>query len=318
MFNFQRSALALTMSALLLFSLFGCSANKTEDETTAAEPLDTTDSVVTTDNSPGLNIKDNSLIIDNVYGYESALQFSDTMETLEKEYEKYKKLDTITVGEGKLSITFVEYEDADGNISHELRCTGIEAFGHNLTFEESYDLYGNFTLYTFTADGAFVFEYENLDTFLITKEGTFSLLQSEHRNERPVAPNDKDELDAWNNQSFYSFTLRDDGTLGYTRTPRKYLFTNIFADQIRYCTSLSEFAKEEGYVEFEDGQPVYHPEKKYTAGEVYDIEELYRSTMAFAAEQENKEEYLKIIDFPDTDSFEEFLTYNKERYKEAE
>ena len=71
-------------------------------------------------------------------------------------------------------------------------------------------------------------------------------------------------------------------------------------------------------MEFENGQPVYRPEKKYTAGEVYDIEELYRSTMAFAAEQENKEEYLKIIDFPNVESFEEFLAYNKECYKEAE
>jgi len=314
MFNFQRSALALTMSALLLFSLFGCSANKTEDETTAAEPLDTTDSVVTTDNSPKLNIKDNSLIFDNVYGYESALQFSDTMETLEKEYEKYKKLDTITVGEGKLSITFVEYEDADGNISYELRCTGIEAFGHTVDFSESYDLYGNFTLYTFTAEGAFVFEYENRDTFLITKEGPLSLLQGEHLN----PPADKAALDDWNCKSFYTFTLCDDGRLGYTRIPRKYLFINVFADQIRYCTSLSEFAKEEGYVEFENGQPCYYPEKKYTAGEIYDIEELYRSTMAFAAEQENKEEYLKSIDFPNVESFEEFLAYNKARYAEAE
>lgn len=317
MFNFQRSALALTMSALLLFSLFGCSADKNGDETTAAEPLDTTDSAVTTDNSPGLNIKDNSLIIDNVYGYESVLQFSDTMETLEKEYEKYKKLDTITVGEGKLSITFVEYEDADGNISCEVRCTGIEAFGHTVDFFESYDLFGNFTLYTFTADGAFVFEYENLDTFLITKEGTVSLLQAVDLN-LPADTTDKTALDDWSCKSFYTFTLRDDGTLGYTRIPRKYLFTNVFADQIRYCTSLSEFAKEEGYVEFEDGQPVYHPEKKYTAGEVYDIEELYRLTVAFAAEQENSEEYLKSIDFPVVESFEEFLEYNKEHYKEAE
>lgn len=311
MFNFQRSALALTMSALLLLSLFGCSANKTEDETTAAEPVETTD------NAPDLNIKNDSLIFDNVYGYEAALQFGSTIETLEKDYERYQNVETVTVGEGKLNITFSEYKDIDGNAAYEVRCTGIEAFGHTVDFSESYDLFGNFTLYTFTADGAFVIEYENLDTFLITKEGTISLLQGSHLN-LPADTTDKTALDDWSCKSFYTFTLRDDGTLGYTRIPRKYLFTNVFADQIRYCTSLSEFAKEEGYVEFEDGQPVYHPEKKYTAGEVYDIEELYRLTVAFAAEQENSEEYLKSIDFPVVESFEEFLEYNKEHYKEAE
>ena len=313
-----RSTAVLILSALLLLSLVGCTTGKTENDTTAADAIDTTDSVGTTDNSPKLNIKDNTLIFDNVYGYESALLFSDTMETFEKGYEEYKNIETVTVGEGKLHITFAEYTEADGTVSHELLCNGISAFGHTVTFEEPHDLYGNFTLYTFTAKDAFVFEYENLDTFLITKEGPFSLLQSEHRYEFPADKADYEAISTWNNTNFYTLTLRGDGTLGYTRTPRKYLFTNVFADQIRYCTSLSEFAKEEGYVEFENGQPVYHPEKKYTAGEVYDIEELYRLTVAFAAEQDNKEEYLKSIDFPDTDSFEEFLTYNKERYKEAE
>ena len=329
-----RSIIALLLSVLILFSLFGCRADDNGNGTTAADTTgkeqndsanttgttasaDTTD---TPDTAPELNIEGNTLIFDNVYDLNMRYSFSDAMGALEKGYEKYKNVDTIQIGEGKLDICFTEYKDIDGNTAYELRCAGISAFGHIYTFEEPYDLYGNFSIYTFTADGAFVFEYENLDTFLINGNGVISLLQSKDRypDKSAELADDKDALGSYQNQSFYSFTLRADGTLGYIRTPRKYLFTNSFAEQIRYCISLDEFAKEEGYVTFEDGQPVYHPEKKYTAGEIYDIEDMYDQIIASIEDKENVKESLKAMGLPAVDSFEAFLAYNKANYKEAE
>ena len=81
-------------------------------------------------------------------------------------------------------------------------------------------------------------------------------------------PNDgKIQNEEWYNYSVVKFIKGDDGSLNYTRIPRKYSSYGGTPDFYPYWTGLDEFAYEEGYVKIEDGKIIYNPVKSLTAKE---------------------------------------------------
>ena len=119
----------------------------------------------------------------------------------------------------------------------------------------------------------------------------------------------------WYNDRIYRFDIDESGRLWYICQPRKYLQTQQFFDQIRYCVSLDEIAMEEGYVTFVDGAPVYYPEKTHTANEVYDIEGIFNDWYTRVTTDENiTDDYFTLNEIPKVSSLEELLAYNKKHY----
>lgn len=53
------------------------------------------------------------------------------------------------------------------------------------------------------------------------------------------------------------------------------MFGQVLGWNLTKCVSRDEFALEDGYVTFEGDKINYHPEKTYTADEIFDLDEQY-------------------------------------------
>jgi len=335
---FKKALILLSVLLCALMILSGCKSDATEkpDGTSASSADTTVNGAPTDDGPPGTDkgekvdlcekfpsvvTKEEKDSIEIVgFGAHNGLKikFGELCEYLAGNYDTYKDISKLMIGNAALEISFREYTDIDENVAHELVCTSLSAFGQTKKLPSPQPLYGNFKLYAFCTADAFVFELEYSDSYVLTANGAFELSQSEALKKPRPETDDRETLAAWYNESFYTFICTDGNTLGYARTPRKYLESHSFVDQIKYCTSLEEFAREEGTVTFKDGTPTYTPEKTFTAENVYDISHLYFEIMNTALDFENREEHFKAKGIPDTASLEEFLSYNKEHYIEAE
>ena len=104
--------------------------------------------------------------------------------------------------------------------------------------------------------------------------------------------------------------MDENGKLIYTREPRKYAFDQMLFNDVMYCVSLDEFAREEGYIKFQNGELIHSPEKKYTVSETVNLEESFK---AWLDNGEKSNEHLKGIS-----TLEDLIEYNEKLYKRAE
>ena len=262
-----------------------------------------------------LGKKDGSMYFGMIASYIDALDFSDTIEIMQKDTEYYGEVTDFIIGRGSLKIRF---ETVSNDFETKVYCYADSAssYGYNLQFDEPLQLYGNWLIYIYQTDEAFVISKTvNYDiavtNWIFTENGIYEVA-----NDSEYDPETDFGSSVWYNADQYAFELRDDGKLGYSRTPRKYLRSQIFFEQIRYCVATDEFCKETGYVSFENGQINYHPEKTYTASEIYDIQAIYSEWYSFASTMDDQ--YFEINNIPKTNSLEELLAYNSEKYKRAE
>ena len=159
----------------------------------------------------------------------------------------------------------------------------------------------------FRADGAVVYEKRVSDfglAVVITPSGVTEIYNSTDApcNEAAATP-------TWYNDPIVWFGVDEDGRLTYTRTPRKYAFDQSLDLELRYCTGRDEFAREEGIVTFDGAKIAYVPERTYTAGEVFDLDDLFadwrRNLGSF---DEELKEYATL---------DELISYNRELYEAA-
>lgn len=126
----------------------------------------------------------------------------------------------------------------------------------------------------FLTDDAVVYEKRVSDfglAVVITGSGVTEIYNS------CDAPWNADETTpTWYNEPVIWFGVGDDGRLTYTRTPRKYAFDQSLDLEIRYCVGRDEFAFEEGTVDFDGANVVYVPENRKSAGEVFDLDKLFK------------------------------------------
>ena len=260
-----------------------------------------------------LGRRDGTVYFDFVRTLEDSYKFADTIEQMQNDTENYGQLTDIIVGKGIIKIRFDIESTIDGS-ANVCYAISVSAYGYEKIFDTPVQLYGNFLIKIFQTDKAFVISKstgEIGDTWIFTEDGIFENLQLYEGYENSIDTSSS----SWYNGSVFTYVYREDGKLGYERRPRKYLRTQVFIDQIRYCVSLDEIAMEEGYVTFVDGAPVYYPEKTHTANEVYDIEGIFNDWYTRVTTDENiTDDYFTLNEIPKVSSLEELLAYNKKHY----
>lgn len=125
--------------------------------------------------------------------------------------------------------------------------------------------------------------------------------------------------------SHYTFNYDESGRISYTRTPDKYFAAHQYLGYVlQYCVARDELAYEEGYVTFDTGIAVYHPEKTNTVDELFDLEKCYSEYKVLAWENSGNmvynesEGYYQFGGIPLFDTLDELLAYNSARYPRAE
>lgn len=244
-----------------------------------------------------LGTKDGTLYFSSSSSFENSVAFQNTIETMQNDTENRGKITQIIVGKATIEISieddlYANYEDS------RCRAHSVSAYGHTKTFEEPIALYGNFYVKFIQTENVFGMTITNCELgtkFFITEDGIYDI------------PDHTDgTLDEIINVSIMSFELRDDGRIGYIRRPYKYIEMQSPA-LLSYCVARDEFAKETGYITFENGEIKYHFEKAYTISDLYDMEELFE-----------KQKPLGFSSDCDPDTLDELLEYNSSHYDRAE
>ena len=233
--------------------------------------------------------------IDGVLGRRDGTVFFGTMLSA-KDLEKfmaalYKLADEIEMnidvtefvfGEASMRVRFL-LADEDYFTNGSCMTESVSAFGHTKVYTEPTELFGNVLPFICQTDGIFAFgdlhisgdlhrkvEYGNFT--VITKEGVFEI-------ENPTEPLTVDSAAKDYNAGMTVLKYRDDGKIGYERSPRKFVFLQSVGGDLSRLVSRDEFARETGYiVPGEDGLD-YVPEKTYTADEVFDLDGMYEEVL---------------------------------------
>lgn len=142
---------------------------------------------------------------------------------------------------------------------------------------------------------------------IISKDGIY-----EYENSAEIYADSEEALNnpTWYNESVYSYGMDENGKLSYTREPRKYAFDQMLFNDVMYCVALDEFAREEGYITFKNGELIYTPEERYTVSETVNLEESFKAWLDYS---EKTNEQLKGIS-----TLEELIEYNINLYERAE
>ncbi len=119
----------------------------------------------------------------------------------------------------------------------------------------------------------------------------------------------------WYNESVFGYSIDDNGDLVYVREPQKYTFDQRISNEITYCVGLDEFAREEGYVTFENGVIVHNPTSTYTVSEVMNVYECF--AIWHSMYKNYSDELLQIAGIPRVSTLDELISYNKEHYEMA-
>ena len=167
-----------------------------------------------------------------------------------------------------------EYAKSDDILGRKyyLYCKAFSANGQQKIFDEPYyDTYINGVnnsksneVYE-TTEGIVFSNTNNYgfgDTWIFAKDNIINI--------EIIDPDPKDGKignEEWYNYSVIKFMKSEDGSLYYTRIPRKYSSYGGTPDFYPYWTGLDEFAYEEGYVKIEDGKLIYNSVKSLTAKE---------------------------------------------------
>lgn len=255
--------------------------------------------------------RDGSVCFGMVASHIDAIAFSNAIEKMKNDLNTFGETTEFVFGNAVIKIKFETYVDSFGSTTN-CYAESASAYGHEIVFEEALRLIGNFLIYIYHADDTFVISRITggiCNNWFFREEGIYS--HTENR-----SPSTQEETGLWYNESMYTFEYREDGKIGYKRTPLKYLTKHEGFQQIKYCVSLDEFGQEEGYVTFENGVIKYHPEKTYRVSEILDVQyyfDVWHEYMLSIGE-----EYYEIGNYPKVYSLEELLQYNSERYEAAE
>lgn len=253
-----------------------------------------------------LGLRDGTLYFTPSLYLDADMAFFDIIEKMVYDVEKYENTSKIVVGAAELEIRLVEEKLTDDFTYSQCYMTSISVFGHKITFDgDGENLYGNFTVDFIQTDDVFIMQKAAYhwcgSKWIFTKERYYEI----HDWERYNDPSNTSQ----ENTSVTSFEKRDDGTIGYAKGPMKYIrpIHQAIGDMIGACTGLDEFAREEGYITIEDGEIRYNAERRYTASELYDLEEEFQLWLTYPWDGELAE----------IETMEELFAYNRAHFETA-
>lgn len=259
-------------------------------------------------------IKDDVLYHGYTGTNEESFKFSFAINYLDKNYESYKDLHSIRIGEFLLKIKFYEHEVLPGETVMYSCLESITANGQELVVNDGWDHGGSAYLggMLFCANAP-----ENV--FVFTKNSNITktwIFTEKEIIEVPIGNYWDESQPEFYNTSIYNFTMRDDGKLGYIRRPYKALQSVDILGQLYYVVSRDELGREEGYVTIENGEIVYNLEKIYTISDLYDLDDYFKQWLLQRSTWD--EEILESYGiFGTANSLDELLEYNAQRYEPA-
>ena len=248
-------------------------------------------------------------------------KFINTIHIMEKNVDFIGKRTTFVFGE--LTIVAQNFiSERDENDTYFVIET-FTVFGQTFNlYDSKYDssfssgLIGENVKYTLLlTDEVFLYSKTVSDVgyyLIITEDSIY-----EYEDTKVILPDSEEAKNnpTWYNDRVYRYYIDDNDRLCYINQPRKYLESQEFFQQIRYCVALDELAWEEGFVTIEKGSPVHHFEKSYTAGEIYDIEGIFNDWYTWVTTDENvTDDYFILNGIPKVTSLDELLYYNSRHY----
>ncbi len=239
-------------------------ATTTEAETTA-EPILSEEMILSKADENGI-----AVIGTTAYIATSAdLDLWSYAETIQDNYDKYSGITKLVIGEVEIDVTFECSTSELTGTEVRILATAIRALGYEKVFDKPEYMYGNCWDLLITTDEAIIWEkctYGSGIKLIFTQYGMEEI---------------DDSYDALRDDEkayvhpIISFKLREDGKIGYTRQPQKYIAIQDVSGILGQCVSRDELYKETGYVSFNEGKVEYHTETKETVGEVQDLESCF-------------------------------------------
>ncbi len=148
--------------------------------------------------------------------------------------------------------------------------TKAEAYGYTVKLNTNF--LGNHIVDICSADDFILitdYTYRAGDTYIIYSGGVWE-------------QHNMDNLNDYNyNDKIVCYFLNQDGELCFKCFPRKYLFTGIAGDLLKYSTGYDEIYKIEGTADFIDGEPILTVENEVTLDENYTDEQLIKEFEIF-------------------------------------
>jgi len=257
---------------------------------------------------------ENSVIIDVEGRYKEGLNtFSEAINDMIAGSTYYGRKVDLVIGKATISLSVIERNDYDPNgnegntdFRYDLLIDRISFLGNIVSGAENQDI--NWLLLG-AQPRSYLFQSEDIlilarvaqglgHTYVITENDCIDL-SSSFVEEAP-------------NSSVYVFSQREDGTIIYTRKPRKFVHLMALDEYmygLQYGTGFDEFYKEEGYLSYENGTVVYHATQTYT------LEEAGMNTVYADVFDQGKEEGWHLL--KDYDTIEELYDHNKKVYESA-
>lgn len=261
-----------------------------------------------------LGAKDGTLYFTPAAYFDPEQAFFEIIDAMEQDVERYSNISQISFGIGVLGVEFVTSDPGEEYEMTKCLVTSISAFGYTIdkTNEDlGFPLFAALETRFVQTDEAFIMSYgvfNNGRKWVFTEKGVHVF--------NDYMASESEEADAWGNKgpctSVIHFEKREDGKIGYVRRPDKYCeMQSIVA--IFVCVSHDEFAREEGYITFdEDGEIVYHPETRYTADEVFDLEKEFEIWLDWLNPYDPDYE-IKV----NCKTLDDVIEYNRQHYEEA-
>ena len=248
-------------------------------------------------------------------------KFIDTIRIMESNVDFIGKRSTFVFGE--LTIVAQNFiSDYDKNDTYFVIET-FSVFGQTFNlYDSKYDssfssgLIGDDVKYTLLlTDEVFLYSKTAGDVgyyLIITENNVY-----EYEDTKVILPDSEEARNnpTWYNDWVHRYYIDDADRLCYISQPRKYLENESIYEQLRYCVALDELAWEEGYVIFDNGNPVHNLERSYTVDEIYDVDGIFNSWYNWVSTDESvTDEYYVSNGIPKVNSLDELLYYNSRRY----
>ncbi len=187
----------------------------------------------------------------------TSLYFSNILEKIQNSSESYSDINKIIVDDATVHI------ESDNGI---YVATSIDAMGRSYTFPEPVSLQANLQIRMYKAGDAFIFSQnhtghgEHGDTWIFTEDMVYLVEYPDGSD--PTAP-------------VFSFARGYDGNLHYSRTAFKYAPSQVYYNNLSYCTSETEFCRENGYLWLTDGKINYESQGYYNVNQILYIHSLF-------------------------------------------
>lgn len=211
----------------------------------------------------------------------------------------------------RLNIKHLIADWSDNPEKHIVDCyfSSITAYGHTKIFDGDEQSYGNFQIgFIQTEDTVIISKtsYSIGYKWIFTEDGFIEIDDNKAAKDTNYIVDNITYYDI----SIINFEKCNNDKIGYIRQPYKWLINQDSSGLPPYqCVSRDEFAREEGYATFENGEVVLHPEKNYTVEEWYDLDELFDT---WVKEHESDGE-----NFNDFKTIDEIFEYNSKFFKRA-